>query len=145
MEIMDWKKLISEFIELIAVTSMTNKKMPARAATQKADTTNNLDNYTAKARLLSILYEGKKSREELSKRMHLNDREVRELITALRKEGYPICSSFASGGYWIGSPEETKRTIAEYRARGRECLNTAIAMELCLEMPGQMEVDDVLV
>lgn len=43
------------------------------------------------------------------------------------------------------SPEETKRTIAEYRARGRECLNTAIAMELCLEMPGQMEVDDVLV
>lgn len=125
---------------------MINKKMPARAATHnKADTRNNLDNYTAKARLLSILYEGKKSRAELSKRMHLSDREVRELITALRKEGYPICSSSASGGYWIGSPEETKRTIAEYRARGRECLNTAIAMELCLEMPGQMEVEDVLV
>lgn len=49
---------------------MINKKMPARAATHnKADTRNNLDNYTAKARLLSILYEGKKSRAELSKRM----------------------------------------------------------------------------
>lgn len=62
---------------------MINKKMPARAATHnKADTRNNLDNYTAKARLLSILYEGKKSRAELSKRMHLSDREVREIITA---------------------------------------------------------------
>lgn len=40
---------------------MINKKMPARAATHnEADTRNNLDNYTAKARLLSILYEGKK-------------------------------------------------------------------------------------
>lgn len=125
---------------------MINKKMPARAATHnKADTRNNLDNYTAKARLLSILYEGKKSRAELSKRMHLSDREVREIITALRKEGYPICSSSAFGGYWIGSPEEIKRTIAEYRARGIECLNTAMVMELNMEIDGQEEIENVLV
>ena len=125
---------------------MTNKKMPARAATHTADTRNNLNNYTAKARLLSILYEGKKSRAELSMRMHLTDREVRELIEELRNESYPICSSSAKSGYWIGSKTDLERTVKEYRARGLKHLKTAIALEMCLEkMPGQMEVEDVLV
>lgn len=46
----------------------TNKKASARII-QTADTKNNLNNYTTAAKLLSILYEGKKSRAELSKRM----------------------------------------------------------------------------
>ena len=123
---------------------MTNEKRSARD-TQTADAKTILNNYTAKAKLLSILYEGKKSREELTRRMGMSDRECRVLISTLRKEGYPICSSSSSGGYWIGSVDEAKRTIAEYRARGRECLSTASMMELQLEISRQMEVDDVLV
>lgn len=121
-----------------------NKKMPAAAQGQAADQNQQL-NYNPQLRLLSILIEGKKSRQELAHRMGMSDRDVRDLISRMRKDGFPICSSSSGGGYWIGSPDEIKRTIAEYRARGHECLNTAIAMEINLEMPGQMEVDDVLV
>ena len=123
---------------------MTNKKMPAVAQVQAADQNQQL-NYNPQLRLLSLLIEGKKSRQELARRMGMSDRDVRDLISRMRKDGFPICSSSSGGGYWIGSPDEIKRTIAEYRARGYECLKTAIAMEINLEMPGQMEVDNVLV
>lgn len=118
---------------------LDNKKMPAKAGTYKADT-NLQDKYTSKAILLSILYEGKKDREELSRRMSLHDREVRELIKELREEGYPICSSSACSGYWIGTPKEAERTIAEYRARGNKCFKTAMMMERLMQEQGQMEV-----
>lgn len=121
-----------------------SKKMPAEAQAYTADTNQQL-NYNPQLRLLSILIEGKKSRQELARRMGMSDRDVRDLISRMRKDGFPICSSSSGGGYWIGSPDEIKRTIAEYRARGHECLKTAIAMEINLEMSGQMEVDDVLV
>lgn len=123
---------------------MTNKKMPAEAQAYTADTNQQL-NYNPQLRLLSILIEGKKSRQELVSRMGLSDRKVRDLIRRMRRDGFPICSSSSGGGYWIGSDSEIRQTIAEYRARAREELNTAIAMEMYLEMPGQMEVDDVLV
>lgn len=121
-----------------------NKKMPAGAQAHTADTNQQL-NYNPQLRLLSILIEGKKSRQELVSRMGLSDRKVRDLIRRMRRDGFPICSSSSGGGYWIGSDSEIRQTIAEYRARAREELNTAIAMEMYLEMPGQMEVDDVLV
>lgn len=121
---------------------LNNKKMPARAATHEADTNTQVE-YNLKANLLSILYEGKKSREELSRRMHLHDREVRGLIKELREEGYPICSSSASNGYWIGTSKEAERTIAEYRARGNKCFKTAMMMERLIQEQGQMEVKDV--
>lgn len=124
---------------------MTNKKMPAVAQGQAAEQINQQSNYNPQLRLLSILIEGKKSRQELARRMGMSDRDVRDLIFRMRKDGFPICSSSSGGGYWIGSPDEIKRTIAEYRAQGHECLKTAIAMEINLEMPGQMEVDNVLV
>lgn len=121
-----------------------NKKMPAGAQTHTADTNQQL-NYNPQLRLLSILIEGKKSRQELVSRMGLSDRKVRDLIRRMRRDGFPICSSSSGGGYWIGSDSEIRQTIAEYRARAREELNTAIAMEMYLEMSGQMEVEDVLV
>lgn len=124
---------------------MTNKKMPAVAQGQAAEQINQQSNYNPQLRLLSILIEGKKSRQELVSRMGLSDRKVRDLIRRMRRDGFPICSSSSGGGYWIGSDSEIRQTIAEYRARAREELNTAIAMEMYLEMPGQMEVDDVLV
>lgn len=124
---------------------MTNKKMPAGAQGQAAEQINQQSNYNPQLRLLSILIEGNKSRQELAQRMSLSDREVRDLIARMRKDGFPICSSSAGGGYWIGSEAEIRQTIAEYRARGQECLKTAIAMEINLEMSGQMEIDNVLV
>lgn len=124
---------------------MNNKKRSARAATQTADTNNNLTNYNSKALLLSILHEGKKSRLELAKRMNMSDREVRDLIEELRNEGQPICSSSSKSGYWLGDPIDARRTIEEYRTRGIKCLKTAIAMELGLQRNGQVEVEDVLV
>ena len=77
---------------------MTNKKMPAEAQAYTADTNQQL-NYNPQLRLLSILIEGKKSRQELVSRMGLSDRKVRDLIRRMRRDGFPICSSSSGGGY----------------------------------------------
>jgi len=45
------------------------------------------------------------------------DRHLREVVSALRDEGYPICSKPETGYYWAESSEEIKEICAWFHAR----------------------------
>lgn len=69
------------------------------------------------------------SREELRLIRGQHDRLNRLNINELRKLGYPICVS-ENGGYFMGqSPTDILRTVADYRARARECFVIANRLE----------------
>lgn len=121
---------------------MSNKKT-ALARSGKADEIKQV-NDTTKTRIMSMLGCQKVTREELSRCLGINDRAVRQAISELRREGYNICSDSSGSGYWLGSPEETRKTIAQYRRRAITCLKTAIDMEKRLELEGQVEADVLL-
>lgn len=88
--------------------------------------------------LLFILTDKPKSRAELKDTLHCGDRGIRRAVNRLRKKGYNIASNSATSGYWLGDENDKARTIAEYRSRAMELLNTAAAIEKGPDM-GQME------
>ncbi|NCJ05182.1 hypothetical protein GS597_01335 [Synechococcales cyanobacterium C] len=49
-------------------------------------------------------------------------REVRELITVLREQGWPICSHPSVGYFWANSPEDLEQTIEFLRGRAMTSL-----------------------
>jgi len=56
------------------------------------------------------------------------DRQIRDAVAELRKEGEPLCSDSGKAGYYY-SLEDRYHTIAELRSRGTELLETARALE----------------
>lgn len=70
------------------------------------------------------------SRQKLMDKRGQDDRTNREHIQELRRKGHPICVA-DSGGYYISKdPLEILTTVADYRARGRECLKIANRLEM---------------
>lgn len=81
-------------------------------------------------------------------RHRINDtRNLRHLITALRRDGVPICSraSCTSGGYWVASASSE---LAEYCQRIRSRAVKALALECRIrkismaELVGQLSLED---
>ena len=56
-----------------------------------------------------------------------SDRQIRDAVTELRKEGEPICSDSGKAGYYYNK-ELISHTIAEYESRGKEMFEIASAM-----------------
>ena len=53
---------------------------------------------------------------ELSILFNATQRGIRALVTDLRKEGYPVCSS--NSGYWYSEdPEDIEKTVARMEAQ----------------------------
>lgn len=53
---------------------------------------------------------------ELSILFNTTQRGIRALVTELRKEGYPVCSS--NSGYWYSEdPEDIEKTVARMEAQ----------------------------
>ena len=66
------------------------------------------------------------------------DRQIRDAVSELRKQGHPICSDSGKAGYYF-SRHAVNQTIAELTARGTDLLETARALERGREV-GQMEL-----
>ena len=61
---------------------------------------------------------------ELSMLFNTTQRGIRALVTELRKEGYPVCSS--NNGYWYSEDEEDiRKTVARMEAQ-REKMEQAV-------------------
>lgn len=58
----------------------------------------------------------------LSRLTRINERRVRECITALREEGVAICGHPSTGYYIAKTPEELERSCAFLRARAMHSL-----------------------
>ncbi len=99
-------------------------------------------NNTTADRLLSILTIRPQSRRVLAERLHTSDRGLRKAVMELRKRGYPVCSNSHADGYWIGTKEDVRRTVAEYRRRANESLLIARKMEQW-QLDGQEAFDDL--
>jgi len=56
------------------------------------------------------------------------DRQIRDAVTELRKQGYAICSDSGRAGYYY-SPQHVSHTIAELKSRAGELFETARALE----------------
>lgn len=69
------------------------------------------------------------SRKKLAFKRGQEDRTNRENIHELRRLGYPICVADSGGYYLSQDPLEILKTVADYRARGRECLKIANRLE----------------
>ena len=120
------------------------RKEPAMAATNKADYKINQVDDSTKLKVLSIISNGRATREDLVKLTGVSDRLVRKVISELRREGYNICSDSQGKGYWLGNEAETRKTIAEYKHRATKCFQIAVDMERRLELEGQVEADVLL-
>ena len=44
------------------------------------------------------------------------DRQIRDAVTELRKQGHPICSNAGKSGYWY-DPQSVEIVIADYESR----------------------------
>ena len=56
------------------------------------------------------------SARELSTLFNVTQRGIRLLVTELRKEGYPVCSS--NSGYWYSEdPEDINKTVSRMEAQ----------------------------
>lgn len=111
----------------------TKKDTPKSAQTQK--------NLIIEERLLSILSDRPLSRRYLVGMIGENERTIRKGIQALRKKGYPVCSSASSKGYWMGSKDDVTATANEMRSRAYELLRTANTMDRI--DPNQIGIEEV--
>ena len=116
-------------------------KKSATDRADKADTLKNTIYSNMEIELMSILGCKKVSRRYLADRLGISDRNIRAIISGLRKKGINICSDSAGGGYWLGNREETRRTIAEFRSRAYECWRTANLMDQRMQLDDQEEFD----
>ena len=116
----------------------SNKKCDP-VGTTKATHQNSQTNNSMIERLLSILTEHPQSRRVLATRLGVSDRSLRQAVESARLHGYPICSNSMQSGYWIGSDEDVRQTIAEYEARGLKALEVARKMK-ARQLQGQAEM-----
>ena len=80
------------------------------------------------------------SRDALKVWTKCNDRQNRDAITALRKQGHRIGSFSGGKGYWMCHTEEEYQIVRNmYLSKVRDMLETVAAMDRSL--PGQMEMD----
>lgn len=70
------------------------------------------------------------SRYELESETGMHDRRVRDAVTALRRLGWPVVSNSGQAGYRLATnAEDVAHTVAEYRHRAHELLETAAKLE----------------
>ena len=62
---------------------------------------------------------------ELSTLFNITQRGLRSLVTELRKEGYPVCSS--NSGYWYSEDEEDIRKTVDRMEAQMEKMEQAVA------------------
>lgn len=98
-----------------------------KKAPEGASKTNHTQD-SIKYAVLSRLTKKPQSRAKLKKMCCISDRFVRRVIDELRLEGYPVCSMSTVSGYWLGTPEECKRTARELESRAYKLLRTARAL-----------------
>lgn len=80
------------------------------------------------------------TRQQLCRLTKKPDREVRDVITQLRRKGARIASSSGKAGYWFCQSEsEYKAVRAEIIARALSCFEVVRAMDAATE--GQMEME----
>lgn len=56
------------------------------------------------------------------------DRNIRDSVTELRKQGHPICSNAGKGGYWY-DPDSVSIVIADYQSRIADMSETVRALK----------------
>jgi len=79
----------------------------------------------------------KKLVESLDMNFPSATRRLREIISALRKDGAPICSTYQGGYYWASTLEEKVESDAQKRKHGISELAIAKAERLKTD-PGQL-------
>lgn len=82
-----------------------------------------------KQKLLEILTEHPQSRDVLRRKLGCSDRMLRSMVTELRRDGYPVCSSSHRNGYWLGTQADRKALAREYRHRGARMFEIANKLE----------------
>ena len=74
------------------------------------------------------------SRAELSVRLGIPDRTVREIIAEARKSGVPIISDSRTNGYYLSyEQDDVLKITLELRSRAFDLLETARALEVHLK------------
>lgn len=119
---------------------MKNNKKCDSVGTTKATHQNSQANNSTIERLLSILTEFPQSRQTLASKLGISDRSLRWAVESARLHGYLICSNSTQNGYWIGSEEDVRHTIAEYEARGLKALEVARKMK-SRQLQGQTKLN----
>lgn len=116
---------------------MANKKATPEGATKMQV------NSTTKADILSILkkYRRGRSRYELSQRLGVSDRTMRDAIAELRDEGYMI-GTRADGGYSLDREDDFVRAIKIYESRRNKESKRIRNMKHTLELQGQVMIGD---
>ena len=100
-------------------------------------------NYTPKDYILSTLIaaEGKGvTRDYLSKKSKLSDRQVRQYIAELRDDGYIIGQPF-EGGYSYNNLTDIRRTIIKEKARVKTLNKRIKKMERAIENQNQLMME----
>ena len=90
-------------------------------------------------RLLEVLTNEPKSRDDIKELLSCSDRDVRRAVNELRLNGYNVASSSETKGYWLGNETDKNRTIAELKARAKALIDTADALAKGPDL-GQVEV-----
>ena len=87
---------------------------------------------------------GAVTRYQLRDMLHTSDRSIRAAVKELRDHGFNVVSvsDSSSKGYWIGTEEDKRRTIAELKSRAYKMLATAAALEAGPDQ--QIKWEDVL-
>lgn len=119
---------------------MNAKKGKERSTSGKRPSTKQCSNYTPKDQILSTLIaaEGKGvKRDYLSRKVKLNDRQVRQYIAELRDEGYIIGQSF-NGGYSFNNLTDLRRAIIKEKARVKTLNKRIKHMERAIESQNQL-------
>lgn len=79
---------------------------------------------------------------DLSFRTGLPEREIRSLVTQLRKDGYPVCAHPATGYFLAADAQELQATITFLTDRGVTSLRTAaqLAKQALPDFIGQLKL-----
>lgn len=96
---------------------------------------------TAEARLLGVLYQQQIDSlrhgtsvnrtipaRTLASRVGVSEREVRRIVSSLRRQGFPVVSG--DDGYWLGTPDDARRSARRLRAHALLELQAAASLEL---------------
>lgn len=102
---------------------------------------------TNKNKITSLLYLHCQGRDnsiksgEITAMTMIPDREIREIIRELRKEGHPIGSG-EKGYWWIVDSGELKKTMANLKSRAFDLLRTVRIQEgiPAAELLGQLKL-----
>lgn len=93
-------------------------------------------------RLTKTLTDIPQSRNELSSKLGISDRQLRHDIRTARREGIPIVSA-PNGGYYISDDDmEIAEMISALEKRSRDMLYTASRFKKYLQAKGQIKCTD---